>query len=91
MTSLSHELETYVLDKNKSENESKWKDIGDSIHNIKEEWKEINSLYRSLLPSKPEEGDGEKGGGEGGDDEKGDDEESRDDSQEFLDGIENKI
>ena len=41
--------------------------------------------------SDDEEGDGEKGGGEGGDDEKGDDEESRDDSQEFLDGIENKI
>ncbi|MBG08138.1 MAG: hypothetical protein CME68_05230 [Halobacteriovoraceae bacterium] len=60
LTSLSHELETFVLDKNKSENESKWKDIGESIHEIKDEWKEINSLYRSLSPSEGEQGDGEK-------------------------------
>ena len=44
-----------VLDKNKSESESKWKDIGESIFNINEEWKEINSLYRSLSPAKSEE------------------------------------
>ena len=60
LTSLSHELETFVLDKNKVENDSKWKDIGDRVHDIKDEWKEINSLYRSLSPAESEKGDAEK-------------------------------
>ena len=51
----------------------------------------VDEIIEDVEEGGDEEGDGEKGGGEGGDDEKGDDEESRDDSQEFLDGIENKI
>ncbi|MDC0255551.1 ATP-binding protein [Bacteriovoracales bacterium] len=49
LTSLSHDLESFILDKNKSENASKWKDIGNNISEIKSEWKEISSLHRSLV------------------------------------------
>tara|TARA_Y100001954_G_scaffold238327_1_gene305448 strand:- start:8105 stop:10702 length:2598 start_codon:yes stop_codon:yes gene_type:complete len=56
LTNLSHELETFVLDKNKPENDGKWTEIGESIQGIKNEWSEIESLYNSLMKVNKEEG-----------------------------------
>ena len=56
LTNLSHELETFVLDKNKPDSDSKWGEIEESIEGIKSEWDEIESLYNSLMKVNKEEG-----------------------------------
>ncbi|MDC0255553.1 ATP-binding protein [Bacteriovoracales bacterium] len=48
LTNITHELETFVLDKNKPETDSKWDEISENIEGIKSEWGEIESLYNSL-------------------------------------------
>jgi PAS domain S-box-containing protein len=56
LTNITHELETFVLDKNKPETENKWEDIKENVEGIKNEWSELESLYKSLTKGNKDEG-----------------------------------